>query len=153
MSKVKKEETVPQLILTMGEMIDSLPALNDLCTKELPIDLAVQVEMLVLAMQPKAKIYEEKRSKLLQKYGSPSPKNPDRVVFKGENGPLFIAEHEKLYATKVVMSDVEKIDKQRLLDHRDDNDKQLNIKASTLFSLRPLFIDTESNKEKENDTP
>lgn len=134
------------MILKLGEIPDLIKSMNNLIDKELPIKIAYKLKKMYQKLESEARIYEENRIKLLDKYGKKDDKGEfivenNKIIIPDDRKEDFLKEFEELQEIEVEF-DFEPIKETEI--------KDLKISASDLMNLDKVieFIEVSDDKEE-----
>jgi lipoate-protein ligase A len=89
--------------ITLGQIINSKEALQNLLNTKLPIKTSFVLNKLALALNPELENYEKRRVELVKEYGEEITKEDGTTEFKvkQENLELFVEDLAKLHAVEI----------------------------------------------------
>lgn len=86
--------------LTNQELLNSIPTLQKLSQKQLPIKVSYTISKNIKAIEEELKIYEEERQKLIKKYAELDKEGKPKV---NDNGNYIIKQENQLDFNKEVL--------------------------------------------------
>lgn len=95
---------MPEITLTLGELVNAEGALTRLMDVKMSAQLAYNIAKLAKAVQKETKHFHEQREALIREMGEPFPDDPQKMIVKPSEVATFTARINELAAVEATLT-------------------------------------------------
>ena len=121
--------------ITLKQVVEAAPALQDISTKELPVKTSFKIAKNLEMFRAESQIFDDERVKLLKELGEPNEKIPGSYNLKDENRGAYQEKIEELLGCTIDIA-------VRKITLKEFESSGVKFKPSTLYQLG-FMIDEE----------